>query len=208
MILLPVLALLVLGRATAVDSSEITGRTLIDQLLAGGFNIYFRHVSTDWSQADRVSRAGDWLSCDPERMRQLSDSGRADARAIGRAMRELGIPVGEVLASPYCRTVETARLMNLGQVTPSNEVMNLRSGDYFGGRAAIVGKAQTLLATPPAPGTNRVIVAHGNVAREATPVYPGEGEGIVFQPDGNGGFRVITRIPPDRWAQLLTSYTN
>lgn len=202
-ILLLGMAILALGRIGATDPPEITDEALVDGLLAGGYNIYFRHVATDWSQSDDVRKAGDWLNCDPLRMRQLSDSGRANARAIGKAMRELKIPVGEVLASPYCRTVETARLMDIGKVTLSTDVMNLRASSYFEGRAAIVASAQKLLATPPAPGTNRVIVAHGNVARKATPVYPGEGEGIVFQPDGNGGFQVIARMPPDRWAQLL-----
>ncbi len=207
-ILLLGLAILALARIGAADLPEITDEALVDGLLAGGYNIYFRHVATDWSQSDEVRKAGDWLNCDPVRMRQLSDSGRANARAIGKAMRELKIPVGEVLASPYCRTVETARLMDLGKVTLSTDVMNLRASRYFGGRAAIVASTRKLLATPPAPGTNRVIVAHGNAAREATLVYPGEGEGIVFQPDGNGGFQVIARMPPDRWAQLLAGFAD
>jgi hypothetical protein len=35
--------------------------------------------------------------------------GRADARAIGRGVRQLALPVGKVYASAYC-TLETARL--------------------------------------------------------------------------------------------------
>jgi len=111
--------------------------------------------------------------------------------------------VGKVLASPYCRTVETARLMKLGVVIPTTEVMNLRSAEYFGGRSAIVASAQALLATPPAPRVNTVIVAHGNVAREATPVYPGEGDAIVFQPDGMGNFRYIGEITPVDWPRIM-----
>ncbi len=175
---------------------------MLDALRAGGNNIYFRHVATDWSQSDRVFEADDWLSCDATRMRQLSDAGRADARRIGDAIRRLAIPVGEVLASPYCRTMETARLMALGPVIASTDVMNLRSAEYFGGRGAIVASARKLLATPPPAGSNRVIVAHGNVAREATPVYPAEGEGLVFRPDGDGGFELIGRVVPDAWARL------
>jgi phosphohistidine phosphatase SixA len=45
------------------------------------------------------------------RQRNLTDGGRADARAIGAAIRSLGIPIGEVLASPFCRTRETAELI-------------------------------------------------------------------------------------------------
>lgn len=199
-------ALFVLCPVVSADTAEISDEVLVDRLRGGGFNLYFRHVATDWSQSDDLQSAGDWRSCDPARMRQLSNSGRAEAQAIGKAMRELKIPVGEVLASPYCRTVETARLMGLGEVKFTTDVMNLRAEHYFGGRDAIVATARRLLATPPAAGANRVIVAHGNVAREATPVYPGEGEGIVFVPDGNGGFQVLDRVSPERWTRLLAGF--
>ena len=56
------------------------------------------------------------------------------------------------------------------------------------------------------PELKRVIVAHGNVAREATPVYPGEGEMVIFKPDGKGQFTFVGRITPDRWVEL--SQTN
>ena len=135
-------------------------------------------------------------------MRQLSAAGRTAARAIGVAMRRLEIPVDEVLASPYCRTVETAKLMELGKVFESVQVMNLRSADYFGGRASVVASAQALLASAPGPAVNRVIVAHGNVASAATPAYPGEGEALVFEPDAAGAFVLRGRITPADWARL------
>ncbi len=196
------LSLAFAGAVAAADDA------LLDALRAGGNNIYFRHVATDWSQSDRVDRADDWLSCDATRMRQLSDAGRADARRIGAAIRRLEIPVSEVLASPYCRTMETARLMDLGPVRASTDVMNLRAAAYFGGRGAIVASARELLATPPPAGSNRVIVAHGNVAREATPAYPAEGEGLVFRPDGAGGFELVGRVVPDAWARLPGATTD
>jgi len=124
--------LLAAGPLLAADS-QLTDMALVKALRAGGFNIYFRHVSTDWSQSDDVREADDWRSCDPLRMRQLSPAGRATARAIGEAMRQLDIPVAEVLASPYCRTVETAELMGLGKVIESIQVMNMRSATRCGG---------------------------------------------------------------------------
>ena len=147
----------------------------------------------------------DRFSCDPALMRQLSDAGRADSRRIGQAMRALRLPISEVLASPYCRTMETARLMDLGQVRASEAVMNLLAADHYGGRPAIVNRARLLLASPPPGSGNRVIVAHGNVARESTPVYPGEGEGVVFRPLGADGFELVGRVLPEQWARLQPS---
>lgn len=197
--------LLAVTSAGANQGTPLAGKVLVEALRAGGLNIYFRHVATNWSQSDDLRQRDDWLSCDPTRMRQLSDAGRADAVAVGNAMRKLEIPVAQVLASPYCRTMETARLMNAGAVEPSTEVMNLRAAEYFGGRAAIVATAQRLLSTPPPVDANRVIVAHGNVANAATPAYPAEGEGLVFKPDGAGGFILLGRIEPKQWAELLTA---
>ena len=194
--------LLAAGPLSAMDSL-LTDMALVKALRAGGYNIYFRHVSTDWSQSDDVRKADDWRSCDPLRMRQLSAAGRAAASAIGMAMRRLAIPVDEVLASPYCRTVETAKLMGLGKVIESMQVMNMRSADYVGGRASVVASAQVLLASAPGAAVNRVIVAHGNVASAATPAYPGEGEALVFEPDATGGFVLRGRIEVGDWARLL-----
>jgi phosphohistidine phosphatase SixA len=188
--------------AAAQPSGELEGQLLIEALRAGGHTIYFRHAATDWSQQDRVEQAGDWTSCDPARIRQLSAAGRATARAIGVAMRALRIPVDQVLASPYCRTRETAALMELGPVETSEAVINMRVASYFGGRQAVIAAAQALLATPPTPGHNRVVVAHGNVARDATPVYPGEAGAVVFESNGEGGFRVVGRLAPDDWTRL------
>jgi phosphohistidine phosphatase SixA len=184
----------------------LSGEALIQALNQGGYNIYFRHAATDWSQSDHVREAGDWTSCDALRIRQLSDEGRKSARAVGNAIRSLGIPVGKVLASPYCRAVETATLMDLGPVETTTDVINMRVAEYFGGRGAIVKTARALLATRPAPGSNTVIVAHGNVARESTPVYPDEAEGVVFRPDGSGGFTFVSRISPAKWARLANEF--
>lgn len=195
------LCLLVSGQAVMAQAL-LNDAALVAALRGGGYNLYFRHVATDWSQSDQVQKSDDWRSCDANRMRQLSAEGRDAARTIGSALRRLEVPVGEVLASPYCRTVETARLMQLGDVVETMQVMNLRSADFVGGRASVIASAQALLASEPASG-NRVIVAHGNVAREATPAYPAEGEALVFAPDADGGFVLRGRIEVSDWPRLL-----
>ena len=184
---------------SALPGQTLGVRALIDALQEGGYNLYFRHEATDWSQDDQVRKAGDWLSCDGNEIRQLSREGRERAARTGSAMRRLNVPVNEVLASPYCRAMETARLLGLGGVRASVEVINLRVADYFGGRDAVIATARKLLSRPPATGGNRVIVAHGNLARAATPVYPGEGEMVVFKPGGEEGFAFVGRVSPEQW---------
>jgi len=181
---------------------KLSDQALIGAIQQGGYNLYFRHEATDWSQQDAVRHKDDWQSCDGNRIRQLSEQGRQSAKRVGQAMRSLKIPVSEVLASPYCRTMETARQLDLGDVKPSDDVINLRVAEYFGGREAVIATARELLSRRPAAGRNRVIVAHGNVAREATPVYPGEGEMVIFKPEGKGQFTFVGRITPERLVEL------
>lgn len=192
--------------ATAQVSAELAGQALVEALREGGYNVYFRHAATDWSLEDHVTEAGDWTSCDPGRMRQLAPKGRQTARVVGEAIRALRIPVGRVLASPYCRTVETARLMELGSVETTTDVMNTRVAAFFGGVSAIAERARQRLAMQPEAGTNTVLVAHGNVLRAATDVHPEEAEAVVFRPDGNGGFAVVARVSPKEWARLAAEH--
>ena len=186
----------------------INDHDLITALQNGGYNIYFRHAPTDWTQSDNIENPGDWESCDPTRFRQLSDQGRDISIGIGDAIRTLKIPIGKVFASPYCRAMETARLLNIGPVEATTDVMNLRASEYFNGREAIVQRARIRLSEKPLTGKNTVFVAHGNVAREATPVYPGEAEAVVFQPIENGKFELIGRISPQRWKKLVAIFSS
>jgi broad specificity phosphatase PhoE len=178
----------------------------VESLRKGGYNIYFRHAATDWSQNDQVSKEDDWTSCDPNNMRQLSEAGRKTAGIVGEAIRALQIPIGQVLASPYCRTVETARNMKLGPVEMTTDIMNLRVADYFGGTSAIAARANGRLSMHPQAKTNTVLVAHGNVLVTATDVYPQEAEAIVFRPESNGTWTFVARISPQDWAHLAAEH--
>jgi phosphohistidine phosphatase SixA len=195
------------AQAGTVSSQELAGPALVEALREGGYNIYFRHAETDWSDPDRVEAAGDWTSCDPNEMRQLSDTGRITARRIGDAMRALRIPVGQVLSSEYCRAVETARLLDLGEPETTRDIMNTRAAAFVGGLEAVVRRARRVLASPPPTGTNTVIVGHGNLMRAATAAYPTEGGSGIFVPrqESDLGFEIVAQLAPDDWADLVAS---
>src|SRR5262245_50054370 len=48
--------------------------------------------------------------------RNLDEQGRAESRALGEAFRKHGERVDRTLSSPWCRCLETARLMAAGEV--------------------------------------------------------------------------------------------
>lgn len=181
---------------------------LVEMLREGGYNIYFRHAATDWSQNDHVRAEGDWTSCDPQRMRQLTDEGRATARRVGAAIRRLGIPVGRVFSSEYCRAWETAIAMGLGPVEKTRAVMNMRAASFVGGREVVMERARSVLGTPPRGGINTVFAAHGNLMRAVSGAYTGEAGAVVFAPEGDGQFRLVAHLMPDDWYRLATRFAD
>jgi phosphohistidine phosphatase SixA len=181
--------------AAASPSGELAGQALVDALRRGGYVIYFRHAATDRGGVDSVA----WPR---EQQRNLSEAGRADAEAIGRAFRALGIPVGRVLASPFYRTMDTAQLA-FGRFEVTPELLGLLSDDA--GRAERAAAVRRLLGTPPEPWLNTVLVAHQSNLQDAAGVSLPEGGAAVVQPLGSGEFRPVARLTPADWTALAQS---
>src|SRR5256886_4865220 len=80
---------------------------LLAKLRQGGYVLFLRHTSTDFSQNDSQMKSFE----DCASQRNLTDKGRDEARALGAQIKRLRIPIGPVHASPFCRTQETARLV-------------------------------------------------------------------------------------------------
>ena len=202
------MVVLLLGTIWAADAAAESKADLLAALRQGGLVIYFRHSATDWTQDDNVRKAGDWTSCDGAEMRQLSDNGRDIARAIGKAMKAFGVPAGEIISSEYCRSAETARLFEMGEVRTTTEIMNLRSQDYVGGYDAAVKNARKHFTRPVPPGTNRIIVGHGNLMRATTGDYAGEAGAGVYRANPNApiGFDQVGLVDPPDWQRLVKDF--
>src|SRR5215472_6255148 len=191
------LLLFCFSHALAADAPPptLSGPALLGALKAGGLIIYFRHTSTDFGQNDDQMTGYE----DCAKQRNLTDQGRDEARRIGAEIKRLGLPIGEVLASPFCRTIETAKLMfGRAQATPA-----VRGGPARPDSPDRYAELRKLLSTPPRAGTDLVIASHGNpfVAVAGTP-YLAEGEAAVIRPLGAEGFRVVARIPKNGWDDL------
>jgi phosphohistidine phosphatase SixA len=164
-------------------------------LREGGYVLYMRHASTDFSQNDSAMRSYE----DCANQRNLTDKGRDEARAVGEQIKRLRIPVGQVLASPFCRTMETARLA-FGKAKPMTEV---RGGPSRPDDPARYDSLKKLLSTKTGKKDNLVIASHGNPFHAvAGPPYLAEGEIAVVEPEGNGRFKILTRIRLEDWSGL------
>jgi phosphohistidine phosphatase SixA len=168
-----------------------------DQLRAGGVVLVFRHATTDQSKQDE--NPVDLSDCSTQR--NLSAQGRADARSIGRQVRRLRLRIGSVLASPFCRTLETARLA-FGRAAATRTLLNTIVATHDARWRSQIAGVRRLLGTRPAPGTVTVLVTHGSVVGDATGLALEEGEALVFRPLARSRYRLIGRILPREWGRL------
>lgn len=173
----------------------LAGPALGDALRAGGYVLFVRHASTGGGDEDHMTGYADCTT-----QRNLSDAGRQEARAIGAAVRGLRIPVGPVLASPYCRTMETAQLaFGAAAAAPFLRMPNPNLNEPYESYVDLYD----LLAAKVAKGSNLVLVSHVHAFRAVTGFdWIDEGDTAVIEPLGNGKFRIVARITKDGWAAL------
>lgn len=172
--------------------------SVLGELRKGGFVIYFRHGATD--QTGSGDEAADLKKC--ETQRNLSAEGREQATQIGRAFQALGIPVGTVTTSPFCRTKDTARLA-FGRFAVNDDLYFV-IGTSASDTKRFTATLRQMLSTPPTRATNAVIVAHSANLREAAGIWPKpEGVAYVFRPLPAGKFEAIAMVLPEDWGKLV-----
>jgi phosphohistidine phosphatase SixA len=175
----------------------------IAALRGGGHVIIFRHGATFTDQAD----TDPLHPANVAQQRQLTDQGRAQAKAIGDAMRKLKIPVGQVHTSLFHRAVETGTLLGFGPVVSSADYTEgglVVSPNENNRRTAAMRKAA---ATAPPSGTNVVIISHKPNILDAFGkdwFDVSEGEASVFKPDGATA-KFVVRVKAPDWEKLAAA---
>ena len=142
--LLAALLALPQNAADAQDKPTANLSSVLGELRQGGFVIYFRHTATDAVGAPDAQ--ADLTRC--ETQRTLSAKGRAQAAEIGAAIKTLGIPIGTVTTSPFCRTKDTAQLA-FGRYTVDNDLYFVISADARETKR-LTDSLRRMLSTPPA----------------------------------------------------------
>jgi hypothetical protein len=170
---------------------------LMREMERGGFVIYFRHGLTNWSEKLReqrftTQRRFDLANCASQR--NLSEEGRAEARMIRFAMEHMGIPVGRVYASQYCRPAEHVQIVT-GKVP---ERVFWLTGL---GRPETLPRLRERASTPPEPGANVILGDHGDLIYNVTDWVIEEGDAVVFRPEPPS-YKAIAWIRPHEWLAL------
>jgi broad specificity phosphatase PhoE len=107
--------------------------------------------------------------------------GSDEAWALGEAFRSHGVRVDRILSSPWCRCLETARLMAVGPVESSWALVP----DTESGVSVRLAELKQIVAAWQGPGT-LVLVTHALTARALLGFLPIQGEAVVLRPRSGG----------------------
>jgi phosphohistidine phosphatase SixA len=188
-----------IGLATAAPAQLLEGEALIQSLGQGGYVILMRHASSPREVPTKAAANPDNLK--PER--QLDETGRTTAAAMGKALRDLKIPVGEVLSSPTYRALETVRIAQLGNAKTYDELGDNGRSMQGGTEAQAVWLRNHVMQFP--KGTNTIIVTHFPNINGAFPDLGSglaDGEALIFGSDGKGGKKLVARVKIEDWPKM------
>jgi broad specificity phosphatase PhoE len=175
-------------------------KALAQALRAGGLVIAVRHGPTFPEMED-----GDLLNFESNAAQlNLNDEGEALAKAFGRAMHDVGIPIGMVYTSKYNRAYETAVLAGFKDIVKAPDLTEdglIMSPKEYDRRTEGFRK---MLAMPPRVGTNTILITHqpnltAALGKDWQDVK--EGEASIFRPE-NGTYKLIARVQMDDWPRI------
>ncbi len=148
-------AALLLLLTTAAHGQTLSGEALVKTLRQGGYVIVMRHASSPRRGVPGKQTANP-DNTKPER--QLDEAGRTTSVAMGKALRDLKIPIGDVFTSPAYRALETLRLAQVANPKSTPELGD-NGQSMAGGTEAQAAWLQKAVTQFPS-GTNTLVVTH------------------------------------------------
>ena len=182
--------------STSAVGQTVPSDTLIAALRDGGHVIVMRHAASPRAVPSKETANPD--NTTPER--QLDAAGRESAKAMGKALRDLKIPVGDVLTSPTYRARETAKLAEWANAKTAPELGDGGANMQAAGEAATKWLQKQVTQFP--TGTNTILVTHmPNLSRAFPKDSSGvaDGEALIFASDGAGGAKLVSRVKIEQW---------
>ncbi len=194
-----VIAAVMISMAGTAYAQALDGKALVKALQKGGYVILMRHASSPRELPDKKTADPDNTKLE----RQLDEGGRNNAIAMGKAFRDLRIPIGKVLSSPTYRALETVRLAQFGTAQTLPELGD-NGASMQAAKADQAAWLQEQVAQFPRD-KNTIIVTHlPNIAGAFPQLASGvaDGEALIFGPDGKGGAVLVARVKIEEWPTM------
>ena len=196
------------GVCETTGTSTTLTPTVVQALRGGGYVLHWRHSAATVCQDNlslgtaATTMSPDWwkscdAACPPGGMataRQLDATGVMEATRIGQTFDTLGIPIGRVQTSEFCRNVTTAQLMDFGPAIEQRQDITFFVYD----EAQRCANSFALLAVAPPPGTNAAIIGHAGFTCDVLGTLAWS-EVAIYKPDGVGGSEFVTRVLWNAW---------
>ena len=158
--------------------------SLKDALETRGTVIFFRHALAP-GYGDPTNFQVD----DCATQRNLDQRGREQSKQIGDAFKSLDFATDTVHSSPWCRCLETARLMDIGEVESFEGL-----GSFFEGHVdrqvtlkLLSDKLSTISNRDESPA---IMVTHQVVISAIPKLVTSSGEGILYDPKVDRSLRI------------------
>ena len=179
--LVALLLILMPGRVQASD------QMLVERMQSGGAVLMIRHA-----EAPGIGDPPGFKLDDCSTQRNLNAQGRTQAAAIGDWLRAHNIERARVYSSQWCRCLDTARLINVGEVRPLPALNNFftRPQDRESNLAAL----HAFLAEQPTDGELLVLVTHQVTISALTGQYTPSGHAVLLGLGEGGNYTTIGKL--------------
>ena len=177
------LLLFVTSASNAVSSET----DLTKQMQSGNAVLMLRHAL-----APGVGDPEGFDLKDCSTQRNLNETGREQARAIGQWLRNQGIKNVKLYSSQWCRCLETARLMNMGTVTPLTPLNSFFQRPEK--RESYLTELKKFIAENTKPGELIIMVTHQVTISGITGQWTDSGHGKLLRPSKTGDIELLGEL--------------
>ena len=149
-----------------------SGLTIAAETRFDGTVIFLRHALAPGNGDPKTFDLNDCRT-----QRNLDETGRRQARAIGKRIAAAKLNLAGIYSSEWCRCLETAQLLDLGAVTPFN---GLNSFYRICPRDATLAKLTLKLANLPRDGAPVIMVTHYVTIQAVTNIAVPSGGAVLY----------------------------
>ncbi|MFW2440426.1 MAG: histidine phosphatase family protein [Arenicellales bacterium] len=157
---------------------------LVMQMQSGNAVLMIRHAL-----APGIGDPEEFDVNDCSTQRNLDGAGREQAKAIGQWLRDHGIKNAKVFSSQWCRCMDTASLMAMGEVTPLPALNSFFESPQD--REPNLSAIRAFSHNNSNPGELIIMVTHQVTISGITGNWTDSGHGKLVRPDSDGSIKLL-----------------
>ena len=171
----------------SVPISAASENELVLQMQSGNAVLMIRHAL-----APGIGDPEEFDINDCSTQRNLDNAGREQAQAIGQWLRGHGIKNVKLFSSQWCRCMDTARLMGMGEVTPLPALNSFFESPQD--REPNLSALRKFIQNKSKPGELIIMVTHQVTISGITGNWTDSGHGKLVRPGNDGKIKLLGEL--------------